>query len=274
MSDRREVLQRCLSSAIAKAICKMPDQGIDSLEEIRIRTGRGIYFKGYNAQCRLIPNEEDVKQCILKMSDYSIYAHMEQLKQGFITLKGGHRVGVVGRCVVSNNTIENITDISSINIRMTRQIKGVAEELKDIALNSNILIISPPGCGKTTILRDLARIISSKQNVSIIDERCEIASCVNGIPQMDIGIGSDVISNISKTIAIPLLVRSMSPDVIMTDELGIEDIGSVENACRMGVRVIATVHGENLADIEGRINTKVFNKFVVLDKTKSIAEVI
>ncbi len=274
MKDRREILQHCLSDNISRTICKMSDEGLESLEEIRIRTGRGIFFKGSSAQCKIIPDEEDVKDCLLRMSNYSVYAHVEQLKQGFITLKGGHRVGITGRCVTDKNTIENITEISSINIRMAKQIKGVAESVKDDAQNVNVLIVSPPGCGKTTMLRELARILSFKKNISLIDERCEIAACVNGIPQLDVGIGTDVISNVSKTNAIPLLVRSMSPDIIMTDELCREDIPSVREACRMGVNIIATIHGYNMDDVKNRIDTDIFNKFIILDKNKKVAEVI
>lgn len=275
MSQRREILKQCLSDNISRVICKLSDDGIETLEEIRIRTGRGVAFKGYDALCKVIPTAEDVRQILMRMSDFSVYAHMEQLCRGFITLKGGHRVGIVGRCVTHNDAIENITEISSVCIRLAKQIMGVADVIMDVAERGNVLIVSPPGCGKTTMLRDLARQLGRKENVSLIDERCEIAACVDGVPQLDVGQRTDVISQLVKGKAIPLVVRSMSPEVIMMDELsGSDDIDCITEACSMGVRVIATAHGCDLNDIKKRINTEVFNKVVILNKDKKVMEVV
>jgi len=275
MNQRREILKQCLTENIAKVVCKISDEGIKSLEEIRIRTGRGVYFKGYNAQCRFVPSEEDMKQIILRMSDFSVYTRMEQLRKGFITLNGGHRVGVVGRCVTDKESIENITEISSICIRLAKEVKGAADDVIKVAEDGNILLISPPGCGKTTMLRDLARKLGKKENISLIDERNEIAACLNGVPQLDVGERTDVISGLQKKAAIPLLIRSMSPDIIMTDELsGNDDIACITTACSMGIRVIATVHGRDLNDVQKRMDTTVFDRFVIMNKDKRVSEVV
>lgn len=274
MNQRREILKRCLSDNISRIVCKLSDEGIASLEEIRIRTGRGVTFKGCNAQCKVIPSDEDIKQILLRMSDFSVYAHIEQLRRGFITLKGGHRVGITGRCIIDHNIIENITEVSSICIRMAKEIKGVADGIVHLAKDGNLLIVSPPGCGKTTLLRDLARQLGKIESIALIDERCEIAACVNGIPQLDVGERTDVMSDLPKIMAMPLVVRSMAPDVIMTDELyGGEDISSINLASSMGVRVVATAHGSDLKDVKRRMNVDIFNKIVFLGKDKNIMEV-
>ncbi len=275
MNDRKTVLQKCLCSSISKIISKLPDESVNALEEIRIRTGRGVLFKGCSAVCRVIPDSEDMKDMLMRMSDFSLYAHLEQLRQGFVTLKGGHRVGICGKAVTENNRIDNITEISSICIRLASQIKGAANSICDIAEKHNLLIISPPGCGKTTLLRDLARILGNDYNISLIDERCEIAACVDGVPQLDVGVKTDVLSCCMKTSAVPLLIRCMSPDIIMTDELsGGEDIDCITKACSMGVKVTATVHGSCLEDVKRRMNTDIFEKFIILDRNKRISEVV
>lgn len=275
MNDRKEVLSKCLSESISKILLKLPDETVNSIEEIRIRTGRGVLFKGSRAVCRVIPSPEEMKDMIMRMSDHSLYAHIEQLKQGFVTLKGGHRVGISGRVVAEKTDIINITEISSICIRLASQIKGIASEIEDIADGSNLLIISPPGCGKTTLIRELARILGKRKNISLIDERCEIAACVDGVPQLDVGEKTDVLSCCPKSTAIPLLVRSMAPDIIITDEVsGRGDTDCIRQACSMGVKVIATAHGSSVQDVKSRFDTGVFEKIIILDSNKRIAEVV
>lgn len=274
MNPRREVLAGCFDGDVLKTITKLSDDAFNSLEEVRIRTGRGVYFKGCNALCRVIPDTQTVKDIMMRISEFSLYAHIEQLRRGYITLKGGHRAGIVGRCVIDGGNVQNITEISSICIRIAKEIKGVADGIISHCINNNVLIISPPGCGKTTLLRDLASQLGAKHNIALIDERCEIAACVDGIPQLDVGQGTDVMSGLPKADAIPLVVRSMSPDIIMTDELSGDDIHMVSSASSMGVRVIATVHGSGLSDVKNRIDVTPFDKYIILDKNKRIAEVV
>ncbi|MDD4689201.1 MAG: ATPase, T2SS/T4P/T4SS family [Eubacteriales bacterium] len=274
MNRRKSLLNGIMPNELYRTIEKISDENIEKLEELRLRTCRGTYLKGLNAICRYIPSVEDIKNIIYSISDYSIYAHLDEITRGFITMADGHRVGISGKVIFDNGKISNIVDISSICIRFAREIKGVASPIEDELSDGNILIISPPGCGKTTLLRDISRIIGKCNNVALIDERGELASCVNGVPQLDVGANTDVITLCSKAVAIPMTIRSMCPDVIITDEISYDDTLVINKASTMGVRVIASIHGSCIDDVRSRIDARSFNKFIVLDKDKNISEVV
>lgn len=228
------------------------------IEEIRIRVKKPICLKigQENIIIEHIITEEELLEIFEKICEKSIYSYKKQICEGFITIKGGHRVGIVGSAVMDNEKIININYISSLNFRIARQKIGCGEKiLTYIIKNSNdiynSLIISPPGCGKTTILRDVVRSLSNGikeknfwgRTIGLIDERSEIAAMYKGIPQNDVGIRTDVIENVSKSIAIRNLVRSMSPNIIACDEIGaIEEINAYLNAVYSGVRGIFTAH--------------------------------
>ena len=219
----------------------------------------------------------------------SIYSYQKQISSGFITLQGGHRVGIVGSCVIENNKIININYINSFNFRIARQVIGCSSNLLkhilDIENNNifNTLIISPPGFGKTTLVRDIARQVSNgidiyKFNgitVGIVDERSEIASLYKGVPQNDVGMRTDVIENVSKAIGIKILVRSMAPRVIIADEVGIlDDIDAINYALCSGCKGLFTAHGSSLKEIyknpilKKLIDTHVFERLIFLDKSQ------
>lgn len=240
----------------------------DQIEEIRLRANRplsvrtreGRYFVTYGA--RLSKNRvntvsitrEDIEEGVSLLCASSVYAHEEEIKKGFITTEEGHRVGLCGEAVISNNEISFIKNISGLNYRIAHEIKGAADGvMRDIIREGkvlNTLIISPPGAGKTTLLRDIARKLSDRgKNVSILDERDEIAAMNGGISGFDVGVFTDVLSGCAKSEGIEMLIRSMSPEVIITDELGgVEDFSAVKTANTKGVSVIATAHGENVKD--------------------------
>ena len=227
-------------------------------EEIRIRLGRQSIIL-YRDKEIVLPDiiDTDVFSDILdKITEGSVYIFSESINNGFITIRGGHRVGLSGSAVVNNGKITAINDISSFNIRVAHEIKGVGKRVfRDIVKEQieNTIIVSPPGCGKTTLLRDLTRLISdniSGVRVSLIDERAEIAASYSGIPQNDVGLRTDVFTGYSKNDGIMQAVRSMSPTVIVVDEIGTkEDFDSVLKANSSGVKVIATVHGNDFKNI-------------------------
>ncbi len=261
-----------------------------NFQEIRIRLNKPLEIK-YNSKnffitkngsttdnesLALIVDEEHFINSLNKICQHSIYAFQEELKNGFITLKGGHRVGVVGSCVLENGEIKSVKDIKSLNIRLSHDIVGVSKGIINLYKEeiSNTLIISPPACGKTTLLRDLIRYFSDslKKNVGVIDERYELCTTTN------IGLRTDVISNCPKSIAMTTLLRTMSPFVICVDEIGtLDDIKSLENIFNCGVKVVATVHGKDICELQKKANFKTllenksFEHYIVLNSDFSKA---
>ncbi len=259
---------------------------LNQAEEIRLRRGRPlmIYFNdgGYfiDEHARLSKNETnavivegtDINEAIELISESSLYAFEDCLRQGYITVCGGHRVGICGSAVLENGSISSQKNISSLNFRLSHEVTGVAEALIPHCIKDghilNTLIISPPGCGKTTMLRDLIRLISQKgYRVSIADERNEISAVYNGYTGYDLGYSSDVLEGASKSEAMLILLRTMSPQVIATDEIGLEeDINAVTKAISSGVAVIATVHSKSFLTLKqaGISWINKFNCFVTL----------
>lgn len=262
---------------------------MESVQEIRIKVNKPIIVHLSSKEIILnkIATTNDIKQILIRVSNYSLYAYEEEIKQGYITIKGGHRIGIAGECVLSKGEVKTIRNISSINIRICKEVKGCSNEImKYIVENdrvNNTLIISPPKCGKTTILRDLARNISngmpinnlSGKKISIIDERSEIASCFNGIPQLDVGIRTDILDNCLKKDGMIMAIRSLSPEILICDEIGTEgDIDSLNMAFNSGVNIIVTIHGYSIEDIYKRkvfkelLEDNILEKIIVLSNRR------
>lgn len=258
-----------------------------NIQEIRIGIGK---------PCILIENQEeiilknivsklDMKYIIQKISNYSIYAYEEEIRQGFITIKGGHRVGIAGQCVMENDRVKTIKNIVSLNIRICHEIIGCSDRImryintKDRV--NNTIIVSPPGCGKTTLLRDIANKLSCfGKRVSIIDERSEIAACDMGIPRLQVGLRTDVLDNCKKSIGMIMAIRSLSPEIIICDEIGSEeDIRALFFAYNSGITIITTVHGYDINDVISRnsfsklIENKIIKKIIVLSKRCGIGTI-
>lgn len=267
------------------------------LQEIRLRVNeyaviicnRKEYFLQKDSGVRI--SENDIRECFKRISEYSVYAYEEELKNGYITIKGGHRVGIAGKVILDNGHVKNIRYVSFINIRVSRQIKGCSDKIiSNIYYDSvvhNTLIISPPGGGKTTLLRDIIRNISSGYgnqngvNVGVVDERSEICACYRGIPQNDVGIRTDILDACPKAEGIVRLIRSMSPKVIAVDEIGTkDDIMAVEYAMVSGCGVIATIHGCGMEDIcnnyllRKSIEERKFSRFILLPDMSSVGKVV
>ncbi len=227
-------------------------------------------------------NPDDIQRTLQLMSKNSLYAFEHQLKMGFLTIDGGHRIGLTGQAIIDAGEVKTLKNINGLNIRLAREVKGCADQIIPYIITKegqvlNTLIISPPRCGKTTILRDLIRQISMGSKmykglpVGVVDERSEIAACKSGISTVDLGIRTDVLDNCPKAMGMLMLIRSMSPAVVATDELGrAEDIHAVREALNAGVSVVTTVHGKDLNELLHRpyvgelLQNKYFHRYILL----------
>ena len=217
---------------------------------------------------------ENISEALELITGASVYSVKSEICNGFITVPGGHRVGITGSAVIRNGKISFVKDISALNFRLAGEMIGAADKVIDIITDGksvkNTLFISPPGAGKTTILRDSARQLSMKGfRVSIVDERHEIAAMQDGVSAFDLGLSCDVLTGINKADGMMMMLRSMSPEVIITDELGTaEDFEAVNKMLSCGVSIIASVHGRNLEQAKLRCGEllKYFEVTVTLGK--------
>ncbi len=271
-------------------------QGIEP-EEIRLRVGQPVMVQGKDGEYYwdmaaqsvtrrpaggYVWREADMKEALARMSQYSMYALEEEIREGYFTLPGGHRVGVAGKTVCAGGKVTAIRSISSLNIRVARQKRGCARAVIPwIAQEGggihNTLILSPPGVGKTTMLRDCIRLLSdgtealAGQKVGVVDERSEIGAGVGGIPQNELGRRTDVLDNCPKAEGMRLLLRSMSPQILAVDELGgQEDCLAVEEALHCGCRVLGTLHAGDVQELREKehlsrwLGKGFFGRFVFL----------
>ncbi|EAX47925.1 AAA ATPase [Thermosinus carboxydivorans Nor1] len=236
---------------------------------------------------------DDLIKTLQLISKNSLYAFEQELKLGFITIAGGHRVGLAGQVIVHDGTVKALKNATSMNIRLAREVKGCADPLMPYLIGPDgrlysTLLISPPRCGKTTLLRDIIRQLSSGVRqlnfsgvqVGLVDERSEIAACVSGVPTMDLGPRVDVLDGCPKASGLLMLLRSMAPQVLVTDELGRgEDAAAIQEALHAGVVVVATVHGRDIAGIAQRpyvgelIKNGWFDRYVILSDTPTVGTI-
>jgi len=230
--------------------------------ELRVRVDKPLQIVARGGE-RLLPltaTSRDIKHLVAAFSQSSLYAFEEELKQGYITLPGGHRVGFAGKVLQDGaGKVRGLKDISSLCLRVARTVPGCADRLLSSLLDPggvpyHTLLVSPPQGGKTTMLRDIVRQVSDGgQRVCVVDERSEIAGCYQGRPQLDVGRRTDVLDACPKAQGMLMALRALSPNVLVTDEVGrAEDVAAIEEALNAGVRVLATAHGANLGDVARR----------------------
>ena len=259
--DARELIS-AIPERIRALLVNLP---MDKLMEIRLRCGMavalvctdGVYYlhkKGHinqNHENAVTIAPSDIRRGMELITRSSVYAFENEIKNGYITLAGGHRVGIVGDAVLAGGKLSHLRTVQSLNYRFAREIIGVADPVMDRIFDGksikNTLIVSPPMCGKTTMLRDIARQLSlSGKKVSIVDERGEIAALVNGVPSFSLGANCDVLSGVRKADGMLLMLRAMSPDVIITDEIGDkDDFDAICEIKKRGVSIITSLHGKD-----------------------------
>lgn len=286
-----EEILKYLPEKIEEVLLKM-NPNFECAEEIRLRAGRPLLFYMDNQEYQLpyTVRQKDILDVLNNVTGHSLYAYQDELTQGFFTLEGGHRIGIIGKAVMEQGSIKTQKYISFLNIRIAHEKKGCSRKiignLIEMDRFKHTLIISPPGCGKTTLLRDLVRSISNGfyyidksgqreffpgLTVGIVDERSEIGACVKGIPANDLGIRTDVLDGCPKDIGIFLLLRSMAPKVIAVDEIGSErDLEAIRQAVNSGCVILATAHGNSPDDLKKKrvfasfFEEGIFERYVIL----------
>ncbi|WP_151734336.1 stage III sporulation protein AA [Paenibacillus tengchongensis] len=285
----------------------LPAALLDKVEEIRVREGRPLEIN-YAGRFHFIsgrggltlsaaeaykPGREDTHRLLDLISNHSLYTMEEELRKGFITIPGGHRIGLSGRAVLSGGHVEHLRDITGFNVRIAREVPGVADGILPYLVDRgrqrimHTLILSPPQQGKTTLLRDLARQISAggiagreggrpALKVGIVDERSEIAGSRRGVPAFDVGPRTDILDGCPKAEGMMMMIRSLSPDVLIADEIGRpEDASAVTEALHAGISVVASAHGKEVTELArrpglgGLVEQRMFERYVILHRAEA-----
>ncbi len=304
--ELKDLIINYMSQEISKILTEIPNEFFEKIQEIRLRVDKPLiiladskeYYldgegnftddicKGYSPTCA------DISRIIEIISNYSLYAFADEIKNGYLTIPGGHRIGLSGKVVVEGDKIKTIKYINGINIRISHEIKDCARVIIPYIVRDgkvlHTMIISPPGCGKTTLLRDTIRLLSNGienvirgQGVGVCDERSELAGCYEGVAQNDLGLRTDVLDGCPKAEGMLMLLRSMGPKVIAVDEIGkTNEITAIEHIVNAGVVLLCTVHGSNLDDLNNKpvlrelISRKIIQRFVFLKNNGVVAQIL
>lgn len=224
---------------------------------------------------------QDIRETMEYVSNYSMYAFEEEMRQGYITILGGHRIGVAGKTIGERGHVKSMKNVSFLNIRLAHEVKGCASRVLPYLRHRegihHTLLISPPRCGKTTLLRDLIRQLSNGEKnhcgmtVGVVDERSEIGACYMGKPQNDLGCRTDILDGCPKVEGMMMLVRSMAPQIIAVDEIGSrEDVEAMEYVMNCGIHLLATVHGSSIEELKNKpvlgrlIQQRIFERYILL----------
>ncbi len=283
-----DTLRAILPEKVHHAFSSLP---LARVYELRLRAnapvvacidGRNFTLKTVAITC------EDLENMIHKAAEYAIYAVLDQMVKGFITIRGGVRIGIAGELVMDCGKVVAVKNISSLCVRLPHQVKNCSSPVLPYLFETrrpvSTLIVAPPGAGKTTLLRDLAWQIGQRYpllNTLILDERGELAACYQGENQLDVGQNCDVITGGNKAFGFENGLRSLRPDVVITDEIATaEDVAMLQRAVRSGVTVIASVHAADLGEVRAKpdlgilVNQGVFERYIVLRTGERAGEVV
>jgi stage III sporulation protein AA len=302
--SRWEAAFRVCPPDLLARLQQLPTDVLGRIEELRFRLGQpwqvcGDGLDAFVAQDSGLTDdpaqavrieEEHLARVVQVVTQSSLYAVEDELRRGFVTMPGGHRVGVAGRVVLhESGCVRSIRSITSVNVRIAKERIGSADPLwphlveASTARPYSVLVISPPQCGKTTLLRDLARRWSEGMSqrripgvkVAVVDERSELAGCVDGVPQFSLGPRTDVLDACPKAEGMLMAIRSLSPDLVVTDEIGrAQDRDAILEATHAGVAVLASAHARSLEEWSGRphmaelFRARAFQRFVVLSRRR------
>ncbi|SES82974.1 stage III sporulation protein AA [Oceanobacillus limi] len=259
----------------------------DKLQEIRLRLNQPIeliFDDGIEWLLTSKPTRKDGMYLINQLSEFSLYRLEDELREGYITIEGGHRVGLSGKVNTLNGSVKAIQHISFMNIRIAKEKIGVAKSIIPYLYDNgylNTLFVGAPQTGKTTLIRDVTRIMSTgwgevaAQKVGVIDERSEIAASIKGIPQHNLGLRTDVMDACPKAEGMMMMIRSMSPEILVVDEIGNEkDVDALLEAINAGVVVVCTIHGQTLDELKKRpslqplLHQSVFQRVILLESNR------
>ncbi len=281
-----------LPERVSALVLKLASIDRIGIEEIRLRCNEPLTVSVWGESCFVTKtggitnhegdaykvSEEEVRTAFYKVCENSVYAHLEEIRKGFITIKGGHRVGICGKAVYDGEKIKIFKEISSLNFRIASQVLGIADGVIDVIAENNqvesTLIVSPPQMGKTTLLRDITRQLSNRGfKCGVADDRGELAAMYHGVPMNDIGAQTDVIDGTPKALAVEILLRTMSPHIIISDEIASHrDVEALRQAAGTGVKIIATTHGNNIDEVKKRnilipmFEDRIFSRVIILKR--------
>lgn len=295
--EKKQQISVVLAGRVRNMIAE-EDLDFEKLQEIRLRIGKPVIVVYENKE-QILPvkskekyvvTKEDIRETMDYISHYSLYAYEQEIRQGFITIEGGHRVGMMGKVILEGNRVKNLQYISSVNIRVAHEVIGCADKvMRYITKNQEMchtLIVSPPRCGKTTLIRDIIRQVSDGNSyvrgctVGVVDERSELGGCYQGVAQNHLGMRTDVLDCCPKAEGMLMLIRSMAPQVLAVDEIGTaEDIHAVEYAMQCGCKMLASVHGLDMEEASEKpvlgelIRRRRFERYVVLGNLRHPGEI-